>query len=254
MSTTGRVAIVTGATGGIGPSICRRLVASGWAVGVGHVPDDDAARAAEELTRSIVDGGGRAVAAAADLGRPDQISDLVGAVRGSLGPVSGVVCAAAVSVTQQRPWTQFDADDWSHVMAVNVVGTALTLRAAHDDLAATRGSVVVLSSVTPLLGRTGNLPYVTSKAALIGLTRSLAREWGPDGVRVNAVAPGAIRTPDEAFYGSEEELEGVLFPLQSLPRRGEPADVANAVDFLLSAESDFITGQVLVVDGGWVMP
>lgn len=249
------VIVVTGATGGIGPSVCRRLAAAGSSVAVVHEPTVPSETTAQALVEEINASGGHAQAVGADMADEGQVAAMVDAVRRGLAPITGIVCGAAISVSAQRPWREFSPEDWSRILAVNVTGAAMTIRAAYDDLAASgRGSVVILSSVTPLLGRTHNLPYVTSKAALIGLTRSLARECGPDGVRVNAIAPGAIVTPDEEVYGTAEELRTAMFALQSLHRRGVPDDIAAAAEFLLSANAAFITGQVLVVDGGWVMP
>jgi NAD(P)-dependent dehydrogenase (short-subunit alcohol dehydrogenase family) len=95
--------------------------------------------------------------------------------------------------------------------------------------------------------------YTASKAALIGLTRTLAREVGAEGIRVNALVVGAIRTPAEAVYGDQEELDAQLLDLQALKRRGAPTDVAAVTSFLVSADAGFVTGQCLTVDGGWVM-
>jgi 3-oxoacyl-[acyl-carrier protein] reductase len=126
-------------------------------------------------------------------------------------------------------------------------------RSPTVDARAGGGSVVNISSVRVLLGRAGILDYTTSKAAQIGFTRALSREVGAIGIRVNAVIVGAIETPDEAVYGDPAELADHLGSVQALPRRGIPSDVGGAVAFLCRDEASFITGQSLVVDGGWAM-
>jgi 3-oxoacyl-[acyl-carrier protein] reductase len=144
---------------------------------------------------------------------------------------------------------QFDA-----VQEVITRGTWLLARAAYPDLvAAGNGSLITVTSVMVATGQPGAVHYTTSKAGILGITRALAREWGPDGIRVNAVMPGAIRTEHEAE--TEPDADAVaaqILPLQCLQRRGTAADVTGAVLFLASDDSAFVTGQVLCVDGSWV--
>lgn len=250
----GRTALVTGGATGIGRAIALGLASDGAQVAVNHLPDADSARGAAGVVTAIAAMGGRSVAVAADVSDENEVRAMIDTIRGELGRLDVVVANAAISVASNNFWRELTAADWAEVMAVNVTGAFLCVNAAYDDLKASgHGAVVVISSVTPLLGRTGNLHYVTSKAALIGFTRALAREAGPDGVRVNAIAPGAIKTPNEAIYGSDQELSAAIAAVQSLGRRGEPADVASVASFLVSDRASFMTGQLLVVDGGWVM-
>jgi 3-oxoacyl-[acyl-carrier protein] reductase len=115
------------------------------------------------------------------------------------------------------------------------------------------GRIVTMGSVRSPLGRPGNVHYTTSKAALEGMSRVLARELGPDGITVNTIIVGAIRTPAEAAYGDPAEVDRELLGLQSIKRRGEPEDIAGLVAFLASRDAGFLTGQAIVVDGGWTM-
>ena len=250
-----RVALITGAGGDLGGPIAARLAADGYAVALGCSPNQASIDTATARAAAITRNTGRPVLVCpTDIADPDAVDAMARQVRSELGPIGALVCNAATSVAAQQSWRSLTAGDWSKVLAVNVTGSFLCVQACYEQLlAAGDGSVVLMSSVTPLLGRTGNLHYVTSKAALIGMTRSLAREVGADGVRVNAIAPGAIESPSEAVYGNPAELADMLAGLQSLPRRGRADDIGDAVSFLLGPRSGFVTGQLLVVDGGWVM-
>jgi 3-oxoacyl-[acyl-carrier protein] reductase len=249
----GRVAVVTGANRNIGAAIARRLGAAGAAVVVNH-PDEPSRKEAEEVAGSIENTGGQAGPVQADVSDPGQVQKMVEAARRLFGRPDILVNNAAVEVASQSPWYSLAPQAWDRVLAVNVTGAFLCAQAVYEDMRSRgRGDIVSLSSITALLGRSGNLHYVTSKSALIGFTRALAREVGGDNIRANSIIVGAIQTPQEIAYGEPDVINAELLPLQCLKRRGQPDDIAEVVAFLVSDDAGFITGQSLVVDGGWVM-
>jgi 3-oxoacyl-[acyl-carrier protein] reductase len=249
----GRTAIVTGAAKNIGASVAERLGAAGAAVAVNFRSSssaEDAAAVVERIERN----GGRARAVRADVAVETEVQAMVAEVERSLGRPDILVNNAAASVAFSGPWHELTAADWDHICRVNITGAFVCARAVYPWMKqAGRGVIVNMSSVRALLGWPLNLHYTASKAALIGFTRGLAREVGAERIRVNALIIGAIETPEERLYGSPEEVADTVLPLQSLKRRGEPADIADAVTFLVSDGSGFITGQCLTVDGGWAM-
>lgn len=248
-----RVALVTGAAKNIGAAIAARLAGDGLAVAVNHRAASSAA-AADDVVAAIAARGGVARRYEADVADPAAVSAMVERVGAELGAVTTLVNNAATSVASNVSWLEITPEEWDRVQAANLRGSFLCARAVHAGMAAAGGgSIVNVSSVRVPLGWRGNLHYTASKAGLIGLTRTLAREAGPDGIRVNCLVVGAIRTPEEALYGDEAELDAMLLDLQSLKVRGVPEDVADVASFLVSSDSRFVTGQCLTVDGGWVM-
>ncbi|WP_053207709.1 SDR family NAD(P)-dependent oxidoreductase [Jiangella muralis] len=248
----GRVALVTGASRGIGAAVARAYAAEGASVALGHEPRPDMAAQAEDLAAELRTAGTKAVALEADLADPGAVQELVDGARAHLGPLDIVVANAALSA--QSSWRDISVADWDRVFAVNLRGSWLLARAAYPDLVAGgRGSIITVSSVMARTGQAGALHYTASKAGIIGLTRALAREAGPDGVRVNAVMPGAIRTEhEEALEPDPDAVFEQVTAVQALKRRGTAADLAGAFVYLAGDESAFVTGQVLTVDGGWV--
>jgi 3-oxoacyl-[acyl-carrier protein] reductase len=250
----GRVALVTGAARGIGRAICERLAADGAAVAVNYWSPARAAEA-ESVAAGIKRAGGRATTVRADVSNGAQVHQMVQDVVGALGPVTILVNNAAITRVHGS-WTQIDEDGWDRVMASNAKSCFLCCRAVHPHMVeAGWGRVINISSVTFLTGQADLTHYVASKGAVVGFTRSLARAVGSEGITVNSVSPGAIQTEMEleVLPDRQAEIARDLGRLQAVPRRGTAADIAGVVAFLASDEASFITGQLINVDGGWMM-
>ena len=244
-STADRVALVTGASRGMGAHVARRLGEDGFRVALADVRGcGEAAQAVRELGRE-------ARAYTGDIADWDAVADLVASVEAELGPLEAAVQVAGIY--RIVPFLEMDPPSWRELMDVNVDGTFNVVRHVAAAMAPRRsGSIVVISSTASWLVWDDSTHYTASKAAIVGLMRGAAYELGRHSVRVNAVAPGTIRTPgtaDELAMPGVEAAEAGACPLG---RVGETADVAEAVAFLCDARrSAWITGHQLVVDGGY---
>jgi 3-oxoacyl-[acyl-carrier protein] reductase len=238
-SLDGKVALVTGGSRGIGAAISRELAKAGAKVALNYRAGQEAA---DEVAGEI---GGLAVRA--DVSKPEEVQALIERVEGGLGDIDALVNNAGV--TRDTLIARMTDDDWQTVIDTNLRGTFNTSRAVSRKMLRRRaGSIVNLSSVVGVHGNPGQANYAASKAGIIGLTKALARELGSRGVRVNAIAPGYIST--ELTDVLNDEQRGLILQNTPLGRLGEPEDVARAVRFLCSDEAAFITGEVLLVDGG----
>lgn len=247
---TDRVALITGASRGIGAATARRFAAEGGKVIIAHQPHPDRTAEAEAVAAEL---GDAATPLAADLADPAAVERLVEESAARWGRLDVVVANAAFETHQ--PWREITVEQWDLTQAVNVRGTFLLAKHAHPYLRDSgHGSFIALTSIMVDLGMVGAMDYTTSKAAIIGLVRTLAREVGPDGIRVNAIMPGAIRTENEVRWTPDEAVAAErILPHQALQRRGYSDDLAGAFLFLAGDDSAFVTGQIITVDGGWVL-
>jgi NAD(P)-dependent dehydrogenase (short-subunit alcohol dehydrogenase family) len=245
----GRVAIVTGAGQGIGREIAISLARAGAIVVVAEINQANA----ENVAAGIVSGGGRAVAIATDVADAGSVERMAARVMRDFGRIDSLINNAGLFSTITRaPMDQLPLDEWDRVMRVNVTGPFLCARAVSAPMRAAQfGRIINISSNTVALGRPNFTHYVTSKSALIGMTRALARELGPHGVTVNAVMPTLTRTDSEVTSVPEEAYQA-LIDRQCIKRTGTPQDLLGLLHFLSSDASAFITGQTIAADGGAV--
>ena len=242
-----KIAIVTGSSRGIGRAAARRLAREGWAVCINYRERRDKA---EELERELSAAGCRVMSCQADVADRAAVEAMADRVRERFGPISLLVSNAGIA--GQMQFQDVAEADWDRYFAVNVKGAYHAIQAVLPDmLHAHAGSIVTVSSMWGLRGASCEVTYSATKAALIGLTRSLAMELAPTGIRVNCVAPGVVNTDMVQVLGQETLEE--LARITPLGRLGTPEDIAAAISFFAGAESDFVTGQVLTADGGFIL-
>jgi 3-oxoacyl-[acyl-carrier protein] reductase len=237
----GQVALVTGGSRGIGAAVCAELARAGAEVVVNYAANADAA----ESVRAAI--GGSAHAVRGDVSTMEGATGLVEQVESDVGPIAILVNNAGI--TRDNLIMKLAEDDWRSVIDTNLGGAFYTCRAlARPMLKRRAGAIVNMSSVVGVHGNAGQTNYAASKAGLIGLTKSLAKELGARGIRVNAVAPGYIST--ELTDALPEPAREAILKSTPLGRLGTTDDVARAVRFLVSDAAAFVTGHVLAVDGG----
>jgi 3-oxoacyl-[acyl-carrier protein] reductase len=246
----GKVALVTGASRGIGREIALTLAREGAAVGVGHFPDPEQTALAGAVVDQARQLPAKAVALPADVTDAAALREAVRTLVEAWGRIDVVVTNAGI--IDRRPFVEVTEADWDRVIAVNLKGTFNTIQAALPHLLRQRaGKIVTVASELALIGRAGAAAYAASKAGVIGLTKSLARELAPLGIHVNAVAPGPVDTDMLRTNPGFRDENRANVPLR---RWGHPRDVALTVLFLASDDSDYYAGQVLGPNGGVVMP
>lgn len=242
-----KTALVTGASRGIGRAIAKQLALDGYRVGVNYLKEEEKANALVAELRAL---GCEALAVQADVSDAAAITAAIRAVERAFSPVDLLVNNAGIA--QQDLFQYTDAALWRRLFAVNVDGAYHTIQAVLPDMIARQsGSIVNISSMWGLRGASCEVGYSATKAAMIGLTRSLAMELAPSHIRVNCVAPGVIHTDMVDKLG--EETIAALREQTPLGRLGTPEDIAQAVAFLAGDSASFITGQVLTADGGFIL-
>jgi 3-oxoacyl-[acyl-carrier protein] reductase len=244
---TGRVAIVTGAGQGIGRAFARALAECGAMPVIAEINEAKAAAVATE----IMDTGGKAFAVTTDIADPASIEEMVEAVTDEFGRIDILINNAGIfSTLEMRPFDQIPLEEWERVLRVNLTGPFLCARAVLPVMRRAKwGRIVNIASGAVRLGRPNYLHYIATKAALAGMSLSMARELGGDGITVNAILPGATFTEIERKTVTPEQKQRII-AMQCIPRAETPDDLIGTMLYLASPASAFVTGQNINLDGG----
>lgn len=242
-----KTALVTGASRGIGRAIALALASKGFAVALNYAGSHDAA---EAVKKEIEAAGGKAFTVQGDVSKSEDVDRVFKAVKDEFGGLDVLVNNAGIN--RDALLIRMKESNWDDVIATDLKSDFLTTKAAAAIMMRKRnGSIINISSVVGIMGNIGQANYAAAKAGVIGLTKACAKEMAARNIRVNAVAPGFIETA--MTDGIPEKIREGMISSIPMGRMGQPEDVAKAVCFLASDDSSYITGQVLVVDGGLVM-
>jgi len=246
MRLSGKVAIVTGGARHIGAAYCRRLAAEGAAVVIADVLDG------ESVVEDIASSGGKAIALKVDVSQEEDTARMAVETVKAFGRIDILVNNAAIFINiERRPFYEISAQEWDRISAVNIKGPFLCAKAVFPRMKQQRsGKIINIASSTVFTGTPLFLHYVASKAALVGMTRSLAREVGEFGICVNAIAPGLVQHEGQ---NAPKEFTEFQLKARSLKRLQTPQDLLGILVYLASSDSDFVTGQTILVDGGSVL-
>jgi NAD(P)-dependent dehydrogenase (short-subunit alcohol dehydrogenase family) len=242
-----RVAIITGAGQGIGRVFAKSLAAAGARAVIAEINENKAAAVSKE----IMEAGGEALAVITDVADPASIAEMIEAVEDEYGRIDILINNAGIfSTLEMRPFDRIPLEEWDQVLRVNLTGPFLCARAVLPAMRRAKwGRIINMGSGAVRLGRPNYLHYIASKAALGGMSLSMARELGADGITVNAILPGATFTEIERKTVTPTQKERII-SMQCVPRAEVPDDLVGAVLFLASEASAFVTGQSINLDGG----
>jgi NAD(P)-dependent dehydrogenase (short-subunit alcohol dehydrogenase family) len=242
-----RVVIITGAGQGIGRVFAKAFALAGARVVIAERNEKSAASVAAEILKAD----GQALAVTTDVGDPASIAEMIELVEGEYGRVDVLINNAGIfSTLQMRPFDQIPLEEWEQVLRINLTGPFLCARAVLPAMRRAKwGRIINIASGAVRLGRPNYLHYIATKAALIGMSLSMARELGADGITVNAILPGATFTEIERKTVTPEQKERIV-AMQCIPRPEVPEDLVGAALFLASDAAAFVTGQSINLDGG----
>lgn len=242
-----KVALITGGTRGIGRAIALKLSEEGYNIAISYINNN---KKAQEVVDEIEKNNVKALAIKADVSKEEEVNNMMKVINKELGNIDVLVNNAGI--TRDNLLIRMKTEDWDQVIDTNLRGVFLCTKAVARGMMKKRyGKIVNIASIVGISGNTGQGNYSASKAGVIGFTRSIAKELGSRGINVNVVAPGFIET--DMTQVLEDNIKDEMLKSIPLNRAGKPEDVANLVVFLCSEKADYITGQVIHVDGGMLI-